>query len=150
MRGATSFVGVIAALVLWGCGGDDSSDSTPPADEEIATEAPAAGPNELLRQGTAPEGVNFATSPGGVTLDLNDLATPELTGQVQGSAITVTCQMESGSEVVVGEGEWPADAGNATPQQPDFDALSSEATASCTLTADGSDVATAAMEPVGP
>ena len=142
---------LLSALLLAACG--DSGDSTTTAviegDSTVPSGGPPSGANELLRQGTAEEGVNFATSPGGVTVDLNDNASADLTAMVQGSEVEVTCQMESGIEAVVGQGEWPADAGNVT-LTPDFELLSSDASESCTLSAAGTDLAGATMEPVGP
>lgn len=150
-------------LLLAGCGGDDDNDagdSSADSDAVVTTTAEpgddsppgipdGVGPNELLRQGTADEGVNFATSPGGVTVALNDLASPELEAQLQGSAVEVGCLFEDGTETLAGTGDWPADARNLT-LRPEFDRFGETASESCSLNVGGDQVAVAQMEPVGP
>ena len=132
---------VLAAAV--GCGGpaddpsaDDAAPQTGTPLERLEIPVPTGPPAGLLRG--SQDGVQVAFNGGGVSLQLNDLASEEMREALQGSRVTVTCDGAEGSTT------WRADSTVANLLVLD----AGDRPASCTVSVGSETLVTVALEPL--
>lgn len=130
---------VVCATVV-GCGGPSSDRAT---DEVPAREGTArkgldrAGPPAGLLRGSQ-SGVLVTFNRGGVSVQLNDLASTQMRQALQGHRVTVACGDARASTT------WRADCSSATLSLPD----AGDRPASCTVSVGGQTLVTVELKPL--